>query len=145
MHYKRNTRQIKDYEITGWFLMIVVSAHIHFEQFLIRVALMVMKKFQLFIDFVELAEMLALHEAIFKALDASIYPLRAKTDSLILWSLLTKSSQYSIVQVRFNCLQIPRVIYDVKISLRVSILLSVIVGSLACFSLLKTSFVIDLA
>lgn len=27
MHYKRNTRQIKDYEITGRFLIIVVSAH----------------------------------------------------------------------------------------------------------------------
>lgn len=52
-------------------------------------------KIQPFIGLVELPEAIALYEGVSKALEASIYPLRAEIDSLIPWGLLMNSSQYS--------------------------------------------------
>lgn len=46
--------------------------------------LLVMENIQPFIGSVELVEAIILNEGVFKALEAGIYPLRPKTDSLIL-------------------------------------------------------------
>lgn len=57
--------------------------------------LMVMKKFQSFISYVELDEAFALYEANFKVLEVGIHLLKAETDLLILWGLLMSASRYS--------------------------------------------------
>lgn len=54
--------------------------------------LMIMEKFQPFISNVELVEAITLYVGVSKALEASIYPLRIETNSLIMWGLLTNSS-----------------------------------------------------